>query len=107
MKISVNTDNKSIIHSKDAKIEIPLSASGNNGLSFFNNTIIAKKGTDGKPGSGGTTNTAGNGINGSRHEPVLILRCDLSATSRTTVNANDLPGRINFQTAVVNHLKST
>lgn len=88
-------------------LQVQISSLENNGLSFTSdNKIIATRGKDGKPGSGGTTNRAGNGIHcDERHEPVSILRCDLSCTSKIDPIKTDLSGRINFQTAVVNHLR--
>lgn len=88
-------------------LQVQISSLENNGLSFTSDgKITAARGKDGKPGSGGTTNRAGNGIHcDERHEPVSILRCDLSCTSRTDPDEKDLSGRINFQTAVVDHLR--
>ena len=88
-------------------LQIQISSLENNGLSFTSDgKITATRGKDGKPGSGGTTNRAGNGIHcDERHEPVSILRCDLSCTSRVDPLETDLSGRINFQTAVVDHLR--
>ena len=90
-----------------SQLQVQISSLENNGLSFTDdNKIIATRGKDGKPGSGGTTNRAGNGIHcDERHEPVSILRCDLSCTTRVDPDEKDLSGRINFQTAVVDHLR--
>ena len=88
-------------------LQVQISKKENNGLSLSpDNQIIATRGQTGKPGSGGTTNRAGNGIHcRERHEPVGTLRCDLSCTSRVDPDEKDLSGRINFQTAVVAHLR--
>ena len=89
------------------QIQIQISSLENNGLSFTSDgKITATRGKDGKPGSGGTTNRAGNGIHcDERHEPVSILRCDLSCTSKIDPLETDLSDRINLQTAVVDHLR--
>lgn len=73
----------------DGSYVLKISPDDQNGLSFNENKIRADKGPKGSSGSGGISNTPGNGISGVPNESVYIIRCNSTVSRRVN---NDDPG---------------
>lgn len=102
--ISINADEKAVrVSTTGSKsVYIKISEAANNGLSWDSNyQLVATKGADGNPGTGGSTNKAGNGIDGTSGGGIAIIRCNATVPVKTTVKSGDISTRVNLYETVI------
>ena len=82
--LDINIEPNTFKKESDGSISVRISSKANNGLSINSSgEIVATKGKDGNPGSGGSINLPGNSIAGTHNVGISVIRCNRNVSRRT------------------------